>query len=1225
MSDPAINLGTIYATIALDLQQLQTDAKEALATLDEVKTQASEALTGALGGGGKSSEAFGAVTTEAENAATAIGEVGAAGVKAGEEAAAGGERAAASLREAGNGAKEGAGGVGEFLGKVAGIAGAIGTVELAAQGFEFLKEQVSEMLNAGMEANQVAAQTVAGLKSTHDASGQTAESIDALSTKIMQMTGIDDDAVHSAANMLLTFENIGKDIFPQATQSVADLATKMAGGAIPSAMQMQQAAIQLGKALGDPTKGYAQLQRVGVTFTTQQVEQIKQMQKAGDVAGAQKVILAEMNKEFGGSAAAAGQANGGLAILRAEMENVKQTIGQALIPVLDQLTGAFAPIAQSAGKLIPEAIQFLQQHADDLKAILAGLGIAIVNVVIPALLTFAPAAWAAVSPILAGAAPVIALGAALAGLILLFKHAMDTSAPFAHAVHTLVEQVQLLAVLVVGNLQDAFSRILPYLQQAATWVGDHLEQAFQNIVPHLTDFVQWLSRATDVIVTNVEPTFTALGDALVALFQWMTTTAIPAIQQFASWLGDHLGPIIAQVAQWVQTTLLPALAGFAQWVTQTAIPAIQQFATWLDEHLTPGFTNLQTGVTTAWNVLQPIWSALQAQVQPILAQLSDTLQTSLIPAWDSLKGSFDEIKPPIMDVIALIGEQLGPLWQGLQPVLKIVGAILGVVLITAIGLLVGALTGIIAALGQVIEGAIKFAGGLIEAIGGALEVVTSIVGGFFSILFDVFHGNWSKIGDDLQTMWGGISDGLQKVVGGIWTAIQGLFQAGIGATLAALQGFVNGFAGAIDAIAHALGVKGNPIPMWSASGAPGGGNDGGSGTTTGSTTGHGRVAAYARGTAHHPGGVALVGEEGPELVHLPAGASVLPAGATAALLSGLSGWGVPGYAGGIGDFIGALFSHLGDGPGSLIQQALAAANVSTKSLTGVLGQMGGGTLSALTGWATKYIGDLLNQVTSTALGNGPVTASQGTAPGLLPGFPLMNQLAQHDVNDTNDCVPTSMASAASFLLKRLVSPVAIKDDVYGSGYVGGQAPDRYRGEMGKLGLTLQDAYGGAQSLIATIIAHLRAGQPVLGSIPSNWNVISQGGPTHEVAFAGYDGGKDLLTAMNPWRGFFQTASPAWWAPRLQYGVVNPLVKLASGGVLREAVAGIGMSSGAGYLMGERGPEAVVPLGSHLGGDTYNITVEVVASPEDGAPYQAGVAFGNGFAAGFQQARTQRGL
>ena len=49
----------------------------------------------------------------------------------------------------------------------------------------------------------------------------------------------------------------------------------------------------------------------------------------------------------------------------------------------------------------------------------------------------------------------------------------------------------------------------------------------------------------------------------------------------------------------------------------------------------------------------------------------------------------------------------------------------------------------------------------------------------------------------------------------------------------------------------------------------------------------GEVPAYKRGTAFHPGGMALVGEEGPELVNLPRGAQVVPNPQTAAFRPGV--------------------------------------------------------------------------------------------------------------------------------------------------------------------------------------------------------------------------------------------------------------------------------------------------------------------------------------------------
>lgn len=82
-----------------------------------------------------------------------------------------------------------------------------------------------------------------------------------------------------------------------------------------------------------------------------------------------------------------------------------------------------------------------------------------------------------------------------------------------------------------------------------------------------------------------------------------------------------------------------------------------------------------------------------------------------------------------------------------------------------------------------------------------------------------------------------------------------------------------------------------------------------------------------------------------------------------------------------------------------------------------------------------------------------------------------------------------------------------------------------------------------------------------------------------------------------------------------------------------AAATSGVSGARSYPLGDVGSSlASSPLGQASnanagGGDVhiYGLTVEVVAAPSDGQPYQAGVAFGNGFAAAFQQARTQRGL
>jgi hypothetical protein len=98
---------------------------------------------------------------------------------------------------------------------------------------------------------------------------------------------------------------------------------------------MDSAAVQLGKALNDPVLGVTALRRVGVMLTEAQEEQIKQFMEVGDVASAQKIILAELETEFGGLARAIGETSEGkLQILQNNLGNTQEAIGTGLLPLL---------------------------------------------------------------------------------------------------------------------------------------------------------------------------------------------------------------------------------------------------------------------------------------------------------------------------------------------------------------------------------------------------------------------------------------------------------------------------------------------------------------------------------------------------------------------------------------------------------------------------------------------------------------------------------------------------------------------------------------------------------------------------------------------------------------------------------------------------------------------------------------------------------------------------
>jgi hypothetical protein len=192
---------------------------------------------------------------------------------------------------------------------------------------------VAESVRGWKDHQQVMAQTAAVIKSTGGAAGVTAKEVGDLSDKIEAQTGVDGDNILAGQNMLLTFTNVkngvgeGNDIFNQATQTLVDMSAAMGTDA-------KAGAIQLGKALNDPIAGISALSRVGVTFTDQQKKQIKALVDSGKTMQAQKIILGELNKEFGGSAKAQDTSTKQLMV---GVHNLQDSIGQILVPILNGL------------------------------------------------------------------------------------------------------------------------------------------------------------------------------------------------------------------------------------------------------------------------------------------------------------------------------------------------------------------------------------------------------------------------------------------------------------------------------------------------------------------------------------------------------------------------------------------------------------------------------------------------------------------------------------------------------------------------------------------------------------------------------------------------------------------------------------------------------------------------------------------------------------------------
>ena len=254
------------------------------------------------------------------------------------------------------------------LGGLGKIASGVLTVGLGAAvaGIGALGAVLGTSIKAAMDAENITAELNAVLKSTGGVSGMTADSVNSLAMALSKVTRFEDDAIVAGESTLLTFTKIGKDVFPMATEAMLNMAQKFGG--------IDAAAMQLGKALNDPIAGVSTLRRVGVMLTDTQEKQIKKFVALGDVASAQKVILGELETEFGGLARAAGDTLAGkMDILKNRIGNVQEAIGGALLPIitefLDKAILPLLPAVERLGEVFSNLFHDLSSGVDPFTAI----------------------------------------------------------------------------------------------------------------------------------------------------------------------------------------------------------------------------------------------------------------------------------------------------------------------------------------------------------------------------------------------------------------------------------------------------------------------------------------------------------------------------------------------------------------------------------------------------------------------------------------------------------------------------------------------------------------------------------------------------------------------------------------------------------------------------------------------------------------------------------------
>lgn len=254
-------------------------------------------------------------------------------------------------------------GLDKALGGLRNILGGLGLGLGAAEMVQFGQASIA----AARESAAAEAELQAVLVSSGQATAEYKAQLEGLATALENTSLFSDEAVMHAQAVLLTFDKIGQETMPRATQAAADLAQLLG-------TDLQSASIQIGKALQGQISA---LSRSGVSFTEEEKARAEALFATGRAAEAQAIVLAALEKQVGGQAAAARDAAGGVQDYAVAVGRLQEAMGALLLTIgdagaTDAATGWIDRLAAGAGawssvieniKLLSEANQQLAEES----------------------------------------------------------------------------------------------------------------------------------------------------------------------------------------------------------------------------------------------------------------------------------------------------------------------------------------------------------------------------------------------------------------------------------------------------------------------------------------------------------------------------------------------------------------------------------------------------------------------------------------------------------------------------------------------------------------------------------------------------------------------------------------------------------------------------------------------------------------------------------------------
>jgi hypothetical protein len=514
-----------------------------------------------------------------------------------------------------------------------------------------------------MRVERLGKQTENVIKATGGAAGRTRKQVDALAGRLERMSGAEAETVTEGQNMLLTFKNIKGKQFDAATKSMLDMGVAMNKGSLEG-LDLQKTSILMGKALNDPIKGLTALSRVGVSFTDKQKKQIKTMQEAGNVAGAQKVILKELKSEFGGAAKAAGQTTEGM------FAKIKNTFGNIAESTLSFVLPALMKLMTWVNKnVMPALVRFGDWLKNDGAAHLKAFGGWLKENVLPPLKTLGGFVVNTVVP----------------GLVTLGKWLMNN-----REMLTAVA-IGLGTALVAWKAYVFFTVTVPAIIKAITVAQKGLNVAMKanvigiviTAIAALVAALVWFFTKTKAGKAIVKAVWSGIKSAIKGVSDWWTKTAWPAIKAAISAMGNWFR-MVGRVVSRVWNGIGDAIGKAWNWIRRNVFMPIRIGI----KLVAFGFRLYGKVIGAVWRAvgdgLGRVWSWIRRRVfSPIVTMVTKNLPQGFRNARDKVSAFFGGMRDRLTsvgkwiraNVFGRIGDALRAMREGFKNAVRGIGEV----------------------------------------------------------------------------------------------------------------------------------------------------------------------------------------------------------------------------------------------------------------------------------------------------------------------------------------------------------------------------------------------------------------------------------------------------------------------------------------------------------------------------------------------------------------------